>query len=224
MTAILDFLLHLDEKVFAIIRDYGAQAYLIFFLIIFAETGLVIMPFLPGDSLLFALGMFANPNKNALNVWILIPLLVAAAFIGDNLNYQIGKRMGARIMARGGSRFFKVEHIERTQAFFAKHGGWTLVMARWVPIVRTFAPFVAGMGNMPFNTFLRFSFFGGLFWVGSCVLLGYFFGQIPIVEKNFAAAMLIVMFGSLIPIILKIRSAKKEHAAAQKGAENPPAA
>ncbi|MBL8048672.1 MAG: VTT domain-containing protein [Chthonomonas sp.] len=217
MKAFLDFILHLDEKVFAIIRDFGAQAYLIFFLIIFAETGLVIMPFLPGDSLLFALGMFANPTKHALNIWILIPLLVAAAFIGDNLNYQIGRRMGARIIARGGTKFFKLEHIEKTQEFFAKHGGWTLVLARWVPIVRTFAPFVAGMGNMPFQTFLRFSFFGGLFWVASCVLAGYFFGQIPWVQDNFEIAMLIVLFASLIPIIIKIRSAKK--ASAKRKAE-----
>lgn len=209
MKAILDFILHIDEKVFAIIRDFGAQAYLIFFLIIFAETGLVIMPFLPGDSLLFALGMFSNPVKQGLNVFILIPLLVLAAFLGDNLNYQIGKRMGARIMAKGGSKFFKLQHIEKTQAFFEKHGGWTLVMARWVPIVRTFAPFVAGMGNMPFQTFLRYSFFGGLAWVGICVMAGYYFGQIPWVQQNFEVAMLVVIFASIIPVILKVRSSKK---------------
>ncbi|MCE9560338.1 MAG: VTT domain-containing protein [Armatimonadetes bacterium] len=209
MKSFLDTILHLDEQVFRIIREFGPQAYLVFFLIIFAETGLVIMPFLPGDSLLFALGMFCNPDKQALSIWILIPLLIFAAFVGDNLNYQIGRRFGKRVLAAENPRFFKKEYIQKTQIFFEKHGGMTLVLARWVPIVRTFAPFVAGMGEMPFKTFLRWSFTGAVIWVGVCVSAGYGFGQIPIVRDNFELAMLAVMFLSVIPVALKVRSSRK---------------
>lgn len=212
MRAIIDSLLHLDEKVFSVIRDYGTQAYFIFFLIIFAETGLVVMPFLPGDSLLFALGMFSNPKEAALNVWILIPLLTTAAVIGDNLNYQIGKRVGARALEKGDSKFIRREQIEKTQEFFDKHGGMTLVLARWVPVVRTFAPFVAGMGSMPYFVFLRWSIVGGALWVSLCTLAGYFFGQIPIVKENFEIAMLSVVVLSLIPAAIKLRSATKPKA------------
>ncbi|MEQ1823766.1 MAG: DedA family protein [Fimbriimonadaceae bacterium] len=211
MQGFLDFILHLDEKVFSIIQEFGTQAYLIFFLIIFCETGLVIMPFLPGDSLLFALGMFANPERKALSVFILIPLLITAAFIGDNLNYQLGKRFGGRIASNEKSRFFKKEHIEKTQAFFEKHGGMTLVLARWVPIVRTFAPFVAGMGQMPIRTFLWWSFLGATIWVAGCVLAGFFFGRIPWVQDNFELAMLAIILASIIPVALKIRSSRKGH-------------
>ncbi|MEQ1932341.1 MAG: DedA family protein [Fimbriimonadaceae bacterium] len=211
MQGFLDFILHLDEKVFSIIQEYGTQAYLIFFLIIFCETGLVIMPFLPGDSLLFALGMFANPERKALSIYILIPLLIAAAFIGDNLNYQIGRRFAGRITSKENPRFFKKSHIEKTEEFFEKHGGMTLVLARWVPIVRTFAPFVAGMGQMPFRTFLWWSFLGATIWVTGCVLAGYFFGQIRWVQDNFELAMLGIIVASIIPVALKIRSAKKDH-------------
>ncbi len=211
MQAILDFILHIDEKVFAIIQEFGTQAYLIFFLIIFCETGLVIMPFLPGDSLLFALGMFANPEKKALSVFVLIPLLIAAAFIGDNVNYQIGRRFANRVSSKENPRFFKKAHIEKTQAFFEKHGGMTLVLARWVPIVRTFAPFVAGMGQMPFRTFLLWSFLGATIWVSLCVMAGFYFGRIRWVQDNFELAMLAIIVLSVIPVILKIRSAKREH-------------
>ncbi len=209
MKGIIDFILHLDEKVFRIIQDFGPQAYLVFFLIIFCETGLVVFPFLPGDSLLFALGMFAHPQRHALNVWILIPLLSAAAFIGDNLNYQIGRRIGNRIAERGDSKFFKKSYVDKTQAFFEKHGGITLVLARWVPIVRTFAPFVAGMGEMPFHRFLFWSATGALIWVGGCVGAGYFFGQIPWVQDNFELAMLGIVVASAIPMAIKIRHSRK---------------
>jgi membrane-associated protein len=212
MSGIIDFVLHLDDNLKQLIAQYGSQVYLIFFLIIFAETGLVIFPFLPGDSLLFVIGMLSNPtgNTESLNIFIVIPLLIAAAFIGDNLNYQIGNRFGQKMIAKGDTRFVKRKHIEKTQAFFAKHGGWALVLARWVPIVRTFMPFVAGMGAMKFHAFLFWSATGAAIWVGGCTLAGYFFGQIKWVQDNFEIAMLIIVFASVIPVILKMRQAKRE--------------
>lgn len=207
MSSVIQFLLHLDEKLAWLCAEYGTQVYLIFFLVIFAETGLVIFPFLPGDSLLFAIGILAY--KGSLNIWIVIPTLIAAAFIGDNLNYQIGRRFGQKALERGNSRFIKPKHVEKTQQFFIKHGGWALVLARWVPIVRTFMPFVAGMGAMKFHTFLFWSAIGATIWVGGCTIAGYFFGQIPWVKDNFELAMLAIVIVSVVPMIFKIRQAKK---------------
>lgn len=212
MSGILDFLLHLDENLAKLCAEYGSQVYLIFFLIIFCETGLVILPFLPGDSLLFVIGMLSHPTETqqpALNIWIVIPLLISAAFIGDNLNYQIGNRFGQRMTARGDTRFIKRKHIEKTQEFFARHGGWALVLARWVPIVRTFMPFVAGMGAMRFHAFLFWSAIGATIWVTGCTMAGYFFGKIPWVQENFEIAMLLIVVASVIPVVLKMRQAKK---------------
>ncbi len=207
MSSVIQFLLHLDENLARLCAEYGTQVYLIFFLIIFAETGLVIFPFLPGDSLLFTIGILCN--QGALNIWIIIPTLIAAAFIGDNLNYQIGMRIGQKALERGNSRFIKPAHIKKTQEFFVKHGGWALVLARWVPIVRTFMPFVAGMGAMKFPTFLFWSAIGAAIWVGGCTIGGYFFGQIPWVRENFELAMLAVIILSIVPMIIKIRQAKR---------------
>lgn len=213
MGGIIDFVLHLDENLARLCAEYGSQVYLIFFLIIFCETGLVIFPFLPGDSLLFVIGMLSNPTEvkgESLNIWIVIPLLIGAAFIGDNLNYQIGNRFGRRLTAKGDTRFIKRKHIEKTEVFFAKHGGWALVLARWVPIVRTFMPFVAGMGAMKFTTFLFWSAIGATIWVTGCTTAGYFFGQIKWVQDNFEIAMLLIVFASIVPVIFKVRAAKKE--------------
>jgi len=216
MGQIIDFLRNLDSNLQELCTTYGAQVYLIFFLIIFAETGLVIFPFLPGDSLLFVIGMLCHPGDDgrpgALNIWIIIPLLISAAFIGDNLNYQIGHRFGQKMIARGDTRFIKRKHIEKTEQFFVKHGGWALVLARWVPIVRTFMPFVAGMGAMKFPTFLFWSATGATIWVGGCTIAGYFFGQIPWVKQNFEYAMLAIVFASIIPVVLKVRQAKRAEA------------
>jgi membrane-associated protein len=211
MSGILDFLLHLDENLKQLCVDYGSQVYLIFFLIIFAETGLVIFPFLPGDSLLFVIGMLSHPAEGqtaSLNIWIVVPLLIAAAFIGDNLNYQIGHRFGQRLISKGDTRFIKRKHIEKTQEFFVKHGGMALVLARWVPIVRTFMPFVAGMGAMKFPAFLFWSAIGATIWVAGCTMAGYFFGQITLVKENFELAMLAIVILSIVPMALKFRKAR----------------
>ncbi len=209
----IDFFLHLDKHVYELIRDYGAGVYGLLFAIIFCETGLVIAPFLPGDSLLFALGIFCHPgDPNALNVWLVFFLLSSAAFLGDNLNYQIGRIFGEKLFNKPNSRIFKHENIAKTQEFFEKHGGKTLILARFVPIVRTFAPFVAGMGKMEFHRFLAYSAAGGAFWVGLCLGAGYWFGQIKVVRENFSVAMLAVVVVSVVPMGLKILSSRKYRA------------
>lgn len=210
MREALDFLLHVDDHVKQLIRDHGAWAYGILFGIIFGETGFVVLPFLPGDSLLFATGIFCHPDpKGYLNVWVVIGSLSLAAFLGDNVNYQIGRVLGTKLFQKEDSRFFKKSYITLTHSYFERYGGWTLVVARFVPIVRTFAPFVAGMGTMPFHRFLAFSAFGGFFWVSICTLGGYFFGQIPAVQDHFELIMLGIIAVSVVPAYFKIRSAKK---------------
>lgn len=208
----IDFFLHLDKHVYELIRDYGTGVYFILFTIIFCETGLVVAPFLPGDSLLFALGIFCHPdNEHSLNFWLVFVLLTSAAFLGDNLNYQIGRLFGEKLFNKPNSRFFKRSNIEKTQAFFEKHGGKTLILARFIPIVRTFAPFVAGMGRMEFPRFLAYSAAGGAFWVGSCTGAGYLFGRIPVVRENFSIAVLAIVAVSLVPMVLKFRAARRHH-------------
>lgn len=219
----IDFFLHLDRHVSDLIRDFGPGVYGLLFTIIFCETGLVIAPFLPGDSLLFALGVFchANPAKPEimpLNFWLLFFLLTAAAFLGDNLNYQIGRLFGEKLFRNEKSRIFKRSNLEKTHAFFERYGGKTLILARFVPIVRTFAPFVAGMGKMEFHKFLAYSAGGGALWVGLCMGAGFLFGQIPVVKQNFPIAMMGIVAVSVIPMALKVmsvrREARKEHLAA----------
>jgi membrane-associated protein len=206
-------LLHLDDSVRQLILDHGSWVYGIVFAVIFVETGLVIMPFLPGDSLLFALGLFANPGvkgSGQLNVWILFFSLTFAAFLGDNVNYQIGKHLGARLFRNENSKIFRRSYLDKTHAFFEKHGGWTLVLARFVPIIRTFAPFVAGMGTMTFPRFLMWSVLGGVTWVGVCLFAGYFFGQIPVVRENFEIMVLGIVVVSIVPMVLKFLKMRKE--------------
>ena len=211
----LDFFLHLDVHLFALIQDYGTWIYGILFLIIFVETGLVVMPLLPGDSLLFAAGTFCagviqNGETAELNLFIVLALLIVAAILGDGLNYFLGKTIGLKALTWkvGNRQIVQKKYIDQTQAFFEKHGSKTIIIARFVPIVRTFAPFVAGIGNMSYRNFFRYNVIGGIAWVCGLTLLGYFFGNLDIVRKNFE----IVIFGiigiSLLPMIIEILRAK----------------
>ena len=198
---ILDFFLHLDDKLEEIIKNYGLWTYLILFLIIFAETGLVITPFLPGDSLLFAAGTFAAGR--GLNVWLLFFLLSVAAIIGDTVNYWVGHYVGPKIFYKENVRFLNKKHLERTHAFYEKYGGKTIIIARFIPIIRTFAPFVAGIGSMTYWRFITYNVVGGILWVGICVFAGYFFGNIPIVKNNFSIVIIAIVFISVLPVIIE---------------------
>lgn len=197
----IDFILHLDTYLDAIIQQYGVFTHVILFLIIFFETGLVVTPFLPGDSLLFAAGAFAA--RGSLEVGFLLPLLVAAAIVGDAANYWIGSIIGTRVFQKE-SRFIKRDYLERTQKFYEQYGKKTIVMARFVPIVRTIAPFVAGVGKMPYRVFAGYNILGGLLWVFLFVLAGYYFGNISFVEHNFSLVILAIIGISLIPSVIEV--------------------
>ena len=197
---VVDFILHIDTHLDAIIRQYGGWTYLILLLIIFCETGLVVTPFLPGDSLLFAAGAFAA--RGALDPFTLSVLLILAAIAGDTVNYWIGKALAPRLAA-GRLRFIKQSHLERTHSFYEKHGGKTIIIARFVPIVRTFAPFVAGVGAMEYGRFLAYNVIGGVAWVLLFVWAGYFFGNIPAVEHNFTLVIFAIIFLSILPPLIE---------------------
>jgi len=201
LKSVIDFVLHIDRHLSAIIQQFGAWTYAILFAIIFIETGLVIMPFLPGDSLLFAAGTFAA--LGALDVRLLIALLVVAAIVGDTVNYWIGHRIGEKAFSREDARFFKKKYLDRTHAFYEKHGGKTIIIARFVPIIRTFAPFVAGIGKMSYGRFISFNVIGGVGWVVLLVGAGYFFGNIPFIRKNFSIAILAIILISTVPIAVE---------------------
>jgi len=201
---LLDTLLHLDKHLADLIRQFGPGIYGLFFATVFAETGLVFMPFLPGDSLLFAAGILAGPQHNALNPWITTVVFVTAAITGDNVNYFVGSRYGRKLFSNPKSKLFKRSHLEKTERFFEKYGVKTVLLARFVPIVRTVAPFVAGMGQMPYRTFLKYSILGSLLWVNVCVWFGYFFGQIPAVKNNFELAILFLIAMSVLPIAFEM--------------------
>ena len=199
----LDIILHLDVHLKLLVLEYGNLIYVILFLIIFTETGVIVFPFLPGDSLLFVAGtLAAQPNPTTgqplLNVSILIPLLMAAAFIGDNLNYIVGDYLGPRVF-RENYKFLNRKYLDQTQEFYAKHGGKTIIMARFVPIVRTFAPFVAGVGTMTYRYFATYSVAGAALWVISLTLGGYFFGNIAWVQKNFTLVIYAIILLSVLP-------------------------
>ena len=213
----IDFVLHIDKHLLELVATYGTWTYGILFAIIFCETGLVVTPFLPGDSLLFAAGALAGAN--ALEIGVVIPLLIAAAVIGDNVNYVIGRNVGPRVFKGERNRFFKREHLVRTHEFYERHGGKMLVLARFVPIVRTFAPFVAGIGRMSYPRFLAFSVAGGTLWVAGFALLGYFFGGLPIVKENFSVAVVVVIFISLVPMVVEVWKARRSRP--RTGARNP---
>lgn len=205
---LFDFILHLDDHLRTIIQDYGTVTYVILFLIIFVETGIVIMPLLPGDSLLFAAGMFAGMGD--LNIFLLLILLFIAAFLGDTANYLIGKHLGLRILKWKirGRQLLKQEYIDKTHAFYEKHGNKTIILARFVPIVRTFAPFVAGIGEMHYGKFISYNLIGGFIWVFGLTLLGYFFGNWPIVKDNFELVIFGIIFISIMPMIVAFIRAK----------------
>jgi membrane-associated protein len=194
---VFDFFLHLDRHLSEVISQYGTWTHLILFLIVFCETGLVVTPFLPGDSLLFAAGTFAA--LGALDVWLVVVLLITAAVIGDTVNYWVGAYIGPRAF-RGNVRFLKREYLERTHAFYEKHGGKTIILARFIPIIRTFAPFVAGVGAMSYPRFIIYNVLGAVLWVGLFVLGGFFFGNIPTVRENFTLVILAIIVLSVLPI------------------------
>ena len=194
----IDFVLHIDKHLVEIVTDYQAWTYAILFLIIFCETGLVVTPFLPGDSLLFAAGAVAAMDGNPLNIYYLVPLLLVAAFIGDNTNYAIGRFLGSKVYEKD-YKLIKRKYLDQTHAYYEKHGGVTLVIARFMPIIRTFAPFVAGVGTMKYKRFLMFSIVGNLLWVNIFAFAGYFFGNIPFVKENFSVVVLAIIFVSFIP-------------------------
>lgn len=216
----LDFFLHLDEHLYEMILNYGPWIYAILFLIIFVETGLVVMPFLPGDSLLFAAGTFcAGITKDGqtaeLNLWLVLILLLVAAVIGDALNYYLGRKVGLKMLQWKirGKQLVKQEYIDKTHVFYEKHGPKTIIIARFVPIVRTFAPFVAGIGEMSYGKFFRFNVIGGFAWVVGLTLLGYFFGGLEIVQRNFETVIFGIILISVIPIIIEFirgKVSKKE--------------
>ena len=199
---ILDFLGNPLLVLTEIIRDYGIYIYLFLFLVIFVETGVVVMPFLPGDSLLFAVGLIAS-TTGQIDIYTIIPLLVLAALLGDNLNYFIGKKFGDFIQSKERILFLKKSHIEDTEKYFAENGGKTVILARFIPIVRTIAPFVAGAGEMKYKTYLLYCITGAFMWVSSITLLGYFLGNIEWVKLNFEKFVLGIVFISVLPIIFK---------------------
>lgn len=201
LQTIIDYVLHLDTHLAALVASAGAWTYVILALIIFAETGFVITPFLPGDSLLFATGAIAAAST--LNVGILLPLLMLCAIAGDAVNYWAGTVFGERAAA-GKLPLVKKAHIDRTHEFFVRHGGKTIFLARFIPIIRTFAPFVAGAGAMPYRRFAVYNVVGGIVWVGSMLLAGYFFGSLPVVRENFSLVIVAIIMLSLIPGIVAV--------------------
>jgi membrane-associated protein len=201
---LIDFVLHIDRHLGEIIQQYDTWTYAILFFIIFMETGFVITPFLPGDSLLFAAAAFAAAG--ALNIVVLVALLTVAAILGDGANYLIGKKLGHRLLS---SRWIKKEYLDKTHRFYEKHGGKTIIIARFVPIVRTFAPFVAGVGVMSYRRFASFNIIGGVLWVFSFLILGYFFGNLPVVRQNFGIVIVAIIIISVLPAIIGWFSAKK---------------
>jgi membrane-associated protein len=213
--SLIDLFLHLDKHLVEVIRDYGLLTYLILFAIIFCETGLVITPFLPGDSLLFAAGALAAiDTTGTLNLAILVILLSFAAVIGDTVNYLIGAYFGQRILESGRVPFVKKEHVERTHQFYEKYGGKTIILARFVPIVRTFAPFVAGIGKMNYGQFITYNVVGGIFWVTICLISGYLFGNIPVVKNNFSLVTIAIVLISVTPIAIEMLRNRRTRATA----------
>jgi membrane-associated protein len=196
---IIDFIIYIDKYIDILINKFGIFSYFILFGIIFCETGLVITPFLPGDSLLFVSGAFAS--RGFFNIEILFILFSLAAILGDNVNYWIGDYFGEHVFDK--CRFFKKEHLERTRKFYEKHGGKTILFARFIPIVRTFAPFVAGIGKMHYRKFIFYNVFGGLLWVSLFLFSGYFFGQLEFVEKNMSLLIFAIIFVSILPMVVE---------------------
>lgn len=203
VSELLDWFLHVDDQLVEIANNYQGWTYAILFAIVFCETGLVVTPFLPGDSLLFAAGAVAANPKTGLNVWYLCGLLFVAAVLGDTVNYHVGRYLGPRVLSGKLSRWLNPKHLEKTQHFFEYYGAKTIVLARFVPIVRTFAPFVAGIGKMDYRKFLFYNVVGGAFWVMSMTFAGYWFGNWPIVKENFELVVIAIVFVSILPAMIE---------------------
>ncbi len=204
---LIDLVLHLDKHLVDLVSHYGLWTYAILFLIIFCETGLVVTPFLPGDSLLFAIGALAA--RGALDVgWISMALIVAA-ILGDTLNYWIGRKIGPRVFTSVTSRWLNREHLRRTHEFYEKYGGKTIIIARFIPIIRTFAPFVAGIGEMAYARFIIYNVAGGVVWILLFVIAGFFFGNIPVVRRNFTLVIIAIIFVSVLPGLIEYYRARK---------------
>jgi membrane-associated protein len=213
---LFSLLLHFDKALQSIITLFGPLTYVLLFLIIFAETGLVVTPFLPGDSLIFAVGTLAGGNY--LNILLSYLVLLGAAILGDTVNYWIGYHLGDRVFSKKNSRIFKPEYLEKTSEFYAKHGGKTIILARFVPVVRTFAPFVAGVGKMHYKTFISYNVAGGFIWVTALLFAGYFFGQMPIVKEKFEYVVIGIVAVSILPMVYEFIKHKlsKEKAVKEK--------
>ena len=208
ISGLFNFFLHIDKHVAVIIDNYGPLTYAILFFIIFLETGFVVTPFLPGDSLLFTAGTLASTTS--LNPLILFILLALAAIIGDTVNYWTGHFVGPKVFKEKNNRFLKKEHLDKTNKFYEKHGGKTIILARFIPIIRTFAPFVAGVGRMSYFHFISFNIVGGVLWVGMFVFGGYYFGSLPIIKNNFHLVIFVIIFLSILPAIIEyLRHRKK---------------
>jgi len=211
LTQALDIFLNVDQHLAALAVTYGMWIYAILFVVIFCETGLVVTPFLPGDSLLFAAGALCSLSageNGGMSMVVLVPLLILAAILGDAVNFAVGTAVGPGFLEKEKVRFIKKEHLEHTQHFYEKYGGKTIVLARFVPIVRTFAPFVAGIGRMSYSRFALFNVVGAIAWVSLCSLAGYLFGQIPIVKKHFELVILGIIFLSVLPIVFEMMRAR----------------
>jgi membrane-associated protein len=208
--SVMDLFLHLDEHLNQIVTTYGVWTHLILFAIVFAETGLVVTPFLPGDSLLFAAGALAAIGS--LDLWLLVVLLIGAAILGDTVNYWVGAWIGPRAFS-GNVKFLRKDYLDRTHAFYEKHGGKTIILARFVPIIRTFAPFVAGVGAMSYPKFITYNIVGAVLWVGLFVPLGYFFGNMATVKENFSLVILAIIAISVMPIAVEAIRARRSRPA-----------
>ena len=208
ITQLIDFIIHIDKHLVDIVNDYRSWTYLILFLIIFAETGLVVAPFLPGDSVLFAMGALIAKPDTALQLGVMLLILFCAAVLGDFVNYEIGKYFGVKVFKED-AKIFKPKYLHKTQDFYAKHGNKTIIYARFVPLVRTFAPFVAGISKMPYRQFGTYNIVGALLWVSLFLFAGYFFGQIPFIRDNFSLVILAIIILSLAPALLEVFKQRK---------------
>lgn len=207
---IIDMILNVDQSLAQLLQWLGPWLYLLIFLVIFAETGLIVTPFLPGDSLLFALGALCAMEGSGLNVYLMAGLLMIAAFVGDNVNYAVGSYIGPRAFQNPNSKIFKKQYLDQTKRFYAKHGAKAVVIARFAPILRTFVPFVAGVGAMPKKTFVTYNVVGAVVWVNSFLFAGYIFGNLPIIKRNFHVVVVVVVILSLVPVVIEYIRARRE--------------
>ena len=205
---LVDFILHIGDHLQELVKNYGNWIYAILFAIVFCETGLVVLPFLPGDSMLFAAGTIAAVGD--MNIFVLIGLLIVAAILGDFVNFEIGKHFGQKLFSNPNSKIFKQSYLQKTHDYYERYGGRTIIIARFIPIVRTFAPFVGGMGNMNYAQFARYNIVGAVLWVVSFTTLGYFFGQLPFVKEHFSWIMIAIIVISVVPMIVEIIRHRKD--------------